>query len=107
MGKLVYGAPTWSIEFDDRALAHLRIVMIAKLRRAESFSFSWKFDASYGNGRSSLWLHPAIPLQFEFYGGREPSLNRAWIDALMTSANSPGGLELLDEPAAASTPKRA
>ena len=38
MGKLIYGAPTWSVEFEDRALAHLRIVMIAKLRRAESFS---------------------------------------------------------------------
>ena len=90
VGKLVYGAPTWSVEFDDRALAHLRIVMIAKLRRAESFSFSWKFEAAYGSGRSSLWLHPAIPLQFEFYGGREPALNRAWIDELMADREQPG-----------------
>jgi hypothetical protein len=98
MGKLIYGAPTWSVEFEDRALAHLRIVMLAKLRRSESFSFSWKFEAAYGSGRSSLWLHPAIPLQFEFYGGREPALNRAWIDELMLTANSPGGLELVPEP---------
>jgi hypothetical protein len=101
MGKLVYGAPTWSIEFEDRALAHLRIVMIAKLRRSESFTFSWKFEAAYGSGRSSLWVHPAIPLQFEFYGGREPALNRAWIDELMLTANSPNGLELIPEPGTA------
>ena len=54
MGKLIYGAPTWSVEFEDRALAHLRIVIIAKLRRSESFTFSWKFEAAYGSGRSSL-----------------------------------------------------
>ena len=34
MGKLICGAPTWSVEFEDRVLAHLRIVMIAKLRNA-------------------------------------------------------------------------
>ncbi len=76
MGKLVYGAPTWTAEFDDRSLAHLRIVMIAKLRRGESFSFSWKYEAAHGAGRSSLWVHPAIPLQFEFFGGREPALEQ-------------------------------
>jgi len=104
VGKLVYGAPTWTVEFDDRSLAHLRIVMIAKLRRGESFSFSWKYEAAHGAGRSSLWVHPAIPLQFEFFGGREPALNRAWIDALMTTANSPAGLELVPEPETPITP---
>jgi hypothetical protein len=104
VGKLVYGAPTWTAEFDDRSLAHLRIVMIAKLRRGESFSFSWKYEAAHGAGRSSLWVHPAIPLQFEFFGGREPALNRAWIDALMATANSPAGLELIPEPETATGP---
>ena len=89
MGKFVYGTPTWSVEFEDRALAHLRIVMLAKLRRSESFSFSWKYETVHGSGRSSFWIHPAIPLQFEFFGGREAVLNRAWIDALMETANSP------------------
>ena len=96
----------WSAEFDDRALAHLRIVIIAKLRRAESFTFSWKSDSVAGAGRNSIWLHPAIPLQFAFFGGREPVLNRVWIDALMATANSPGGLELVPEPEAA-PPKNA
>ena len=98
MGKLVYGAPMWSVEFEDRALAHLRVVILAKLRRSESFSFSWKYESGPRTGRSSLWVHPSIPLQFEFYGGREPTLNREWINALMLTANSPNGLELVPEP---------
>lgn len=108
MGKLIYGAPAWTAEFDDRALAHLRIVILAKLRRGESFSFSWRYEATHGAGRSTLWFHPSIPLQFEFFGGREPGLNRAWIDALMVTANLPSGLELVPEPdAAAANPKTA
>lgn len=105
MGKLTYGAPMWTVEFDDRALAHLRIVIIAKLRRSESFTLSWKSDAMGSAGRNSIWLHPAIPLQFAFFGGREPALNRLWIDALMAAANSPGGLELVPEPASTDSPK--
>lgn len=98
MGKLIYGAPMWSVEFEDRALAHLRIVIIAKLRRNETLTLSWKSDAVGVAGRSSIWLHPAIPMQFVFFGGREPVLNRAWIEALMVTANSPAGLELVPEP---------
>jgi hypothetical protein len=98
VGKLIYGAPMWYVEFDDRALAHLRVVILAKLRRSESFSFSWKYDNGQGSGRSSFWVHPSIPMQFEFYGGREPVLNRHWIEALMLSANTPNGLELVPEP---------
>jgi hypothetical protein len=41
MGKLIYNVNT-STEIDDRALAHLQIVIIGKLRRQESFAFSWK-----------------------------------------------------------------
>ena len=98
MGRLVYGAPTWSVEFDDRALAHMRIVILAKLRRNESFALSWNVQSSHGSGRSSVWIHPAIPLQFDFYGSRDPVLNRTWIEALMLTANSASGLELVPEP---------
>ena len=98
MGKLIYGAPTWSMDFDDRELAHLRIVIVTKLRRGESFSLSWRADSASGMGRNSIWLHQAIPLQFVFFEDREPVLNRAWIDALMTKANSVSGLEIVPEP---------
>lgn len=98
MGKLTYGVPSWSIEIDDRTLAHLRIVILTKLRRSESFSFTWDNDIEGGAARRSLWLHPAIPLEFEFYSGRAPGLNRAWVEALMSTANSLNGLVNLPEP---------
>ena len=31
-----------------------------------------------GSKHSSLWIHPTIPLQFNFYGRKKPLLNRAW-----------------------------
>ncbi len=97
MGKLTYDS-TLTVDFDDRVLAHLQLVIGAKLRRSESFLFSWRDDPGVGDGRSTLWLHPSIPLYFKYSGGRQPSVNRAWVDQLMTAANSPGGLHLVPEP---------
>ncbi|BDZ63799.1 DUF7882 family protein [Agromyces mangrovi Wang et al. 2018] len=97
MGKLTYDS-TLTVDFDDRVLAHLQLVIGAKLRRGESFYFSWRDDTSIGNGRSALWMHPSISLHFKFSGGRPPSINRAWIDALMSTANSSSGLQIVREP---------
>jgi len=99
MGKLTYDA-SLVIDFDDRTLAHLQIVITAKLRRRESFIFSWKDDADIGDGRTTVWLDPTISLVYKFLGGRPPQINKAWIEALTATANSPGGLHLVKEPAA-------
>lgn len=53
-----------------------------------------------GSGTRSLWMHPAVPLVFHFYGSRQPALNRRWIDALMLEAGGPNGLVLVPEPEA-------
>ncbi|WP_127795299.1 ATP-dependent DNA ligase [Agromyces sp. LHK192] len=97
MGKLTYDS-TLGVDFDDRVLAHLQLVIGAKLRRGESFFFSWRDDPSIGDGRSSLWMHPSVPLAFKYSGGRPPSINRTWIEALMDTANSPSGLVIVPEP---------
>ena len=96
MGKLIYGNDS-SIVLDDRLLAHLKVAVVAKLRRDEKFSISWAHDD--GSGRSTVWIHPSIPLRFEFDGSRTPVLNRAWVEALVMSANSTGGLQMVPEPA--------
>jgi hypothetical protein len=98
MGKLVYGASITEIEIDDRTLAHLAIVIIAKLRRDEKFVLSWQHGQSGGGGRSVVWVHSAIPLHFEFHGSKEPTINPAWLKELMAIANSPGGLHIIPEP---------
>jgi hypothetical protein len=87
------------VEFDDRALVHLQLVIGSKLRRGESFFLSWNDPVSVGGGRSSVWLHPAIPLFFTYDGGKTPSINRAWVEVLIASANSGHGLLLSAEPA--------
>ena len=97
MGKLTYNS-TLSADFDDRVLAHIQVVIGAKLRRGECFYFTWRDDPQRGDGRSTIWLHPAIPLTYKYFGGRSPSLNREWIEALMLTANSSGGLQLVPEP---------
>ena len=100
MGNFIYGAPSIRVEFDARVLAHLKVVIVAKLRRGESFTFSWESPAVSGSGHSSVWLHPAIPLQFEFFGSGEPSLNRAWLEELVQLSNTPAGLRITPEPGA-------
>lgn len=102
MGYLLYGRPAEEIEIDDRLLTHVKIVALAKLRRDESFAFSFEHDIAGEEGRSTIWLHPAIPLHFKFSENRQPSINRAWLDVLMSAANSVDGLRLIPEPTAAS-----
>lgn len=100
MGTLTYDSRL-TADFDDRTLAHVQIVIGAKLRRNESFYFSWKDESSLGEGRSVIWVHPSIPLTFKFFGSRSPAINRRWIDELMAQANSPAGLVITPEPTGA------
>lgn len=106
MGKFVYDNAVRT-DFDDRILAHLQVVIGNKLRRGESFYFSWREDNSTGGGRTSVWIHPRAGLIFKFYGSRLPALNRDWLDALMFTANASSGLYIVPEPeqTAESTPE--
>ncbi len=97
MGRFIYDTLNNSIDIEDRTLAHLRIVIMNKLRRSESFMFTVDLD-SEGISRRSFWMHPSVPMQFAFHGSREPRLNRLWIEALMVSASSPNGLFVVSEP---------
>jgi len=90
-----------TVEIEDRSLAHLRSVILAKLRRGESFAFSWEVPAEQGSGRNSIWLGPDIPIVFEFFDAREPRLNPLWLRELTRAANSPAGLSLVPEPTGA------
>lgn len=91
------------VELDDRVLAHLQVVIGQKLRRSEPFFFTWRNDASLGDGRTTVWLHPQASLVFKFHGSRQPTLNRAWLEALTHTANSGTGLYVVPEPAGSGT----
>lgn len=99
MGRFTYEGSV-KVDFDDRALAHLQLVIGSKLRRGDSFFFSWRDDVSIGGGRTTVWVHPRSTLVYKFYGGRQPRLNPAWVEALAVTANSSTGLYLVPEPTA-------
>ncbi|CAI9386942.1 ATP-dependent DNA ligase [Microbacterium sp. T2.11-28] len=98
MGRFDYDTLA-KVEVEDRALAHVQLVVGNKLRRVEPFYFTWREDPSTGEGRRSVWLHPAATLRYDFFGSRTPALNRDWLEALALTANSPNGLHLIPEPA--------
>ncbi len=100
MGTLLYGNSGITISFEDRALMHLQIVISAKLRRRESFVFSWVDMADARTGRNAIWLDPASTLHYRYRAAAAPPINRQWIDALMLSANTAGGLVFVAEPGA-------
>jgi hypothetical protein len=98
MGRLIYNS-AFTVEFEDRLLAHLQLVIGMKLRRGESFMFGWKDDREVGDGRTAVWMDRTIPMVFRYSGGRPPSINRAWVDVLTQTAGSAGGLQISQEPA--------
>lgn len=99
VGKFVYAPTGTSVHLDDRTLTHVRVAMLIKLHRSESFMFS--ADVGEGNGRRhSFWISPPVPVQFHFYTPRRHALNNAWVQALVVSAGSTNGLIITDEPPA-------
>lgn len=98
VGTLYYGDVATPIEIEDRALAHVKVVIATKLRRGESFTLSWKHGPGQEVGRSTVWLHPSIPLRFVFDEPEPALLSRTWIEELANSANSSGGLMIVPEP---------
>ncbi|GAB3632379.1 hypothetical protein GCM10027421_17320 [Microbacterium shaanxiense] len=94
---IYYGGAAEPISVEDRALAHLKVVIATKLRRNESFTLSWKHPEGDRPGRSTIWLHPSIPLRFVFDEPEPPTLSAEWITAMANSANSSGGITLVPE----------
>jgi hypothetical protein len=75
MGTLVYGISSAQVPIADPELAHVKA--IALIRFGDS-------DAD----RTTLWLHPAIPLQFRFETDDRGELDRPLLESLMHKANS-------------------
>jgi len=93
MGHFLYGTPPEQFELDDRTLAHVEIVMLAKLRRNENFAFVLDYPSG---GRSTLWVSTHSALQFRL-DDHSHEINREWLEVLIDSANSPGGLRITPE----------
>jgi hypothetical protein len=97
VGTIYYGGDASAIDIEDRALAHLKVVIATKLRRGESFTLSWRHPDGQPRGRSTVWLSPSIPLRFVFDDPEPAVLSREWMEELAQSANSSGGIMLVAE----------
>ena len=97
MGTLHYGASRTSIKIDDRALAHLQVVITTKLRRNEGFLIQWDRPAQLGSGRGGFWIHPSCDITYEYDGGREAALDHEELDRMMMAAASNSGLRITAE----------
>lgn len=100
MGQFTYEG-TVKADIEDRLLMHVQVVISDKLRRREAFLFTWSNDPRREGGRTTVWVNPAAAIAFTYRGTWSVALNRAWLEALAYTANSPGGLRLLREPAPA------
>ncbi|WP_405371871.1 MULTISPECIES: hypothetical protein [unclassified Microbacterium] len=94
MGNLYYGNVDQPIVMPDRVLAHLAAVATTKLRRSESFVVSLKGTDGEGEGRTTLWFQPAIPLRFVYDQAEPMALNPATLREMADQATSNGGLVL-------------
>ena len=95
MGTLYYADQ--AIEMDDWTLAHVKVAVVTKLRRGESFTLSWEHGEAEPGGRTTIWMHESIPLRFEFEESEPPELRREWIETILRSANTTGGIHLTAE----------
>jgi hypothetical protein len=95
VGTLHYGSPSAAFSIDDRTLAHLELVIMAKLRRRENLSFAIVDEKT--SVRQSMWISSVTQLRFE-YEGPMPEINRLWLHELVDTANSSGGLRIVPEP---------
>jgi len=94
MGSLHYGSPPATFALDDRTLAHVELVVLAKLRRNESFALT--LDEAKG-GRSTIWINASSTLRFEF-AEQTADINREWLEELIDAANTTAGMKIVPEP---------
>lgn len=94
---MYYGDDNTALSFEDRALAHLKVVIATKLRRGESFTITWTHRPDETPGRSTIWISPSIPLRFVFDDPEPVALSPRYLEQLATSANSSGGIMLVEE----------
>jgi len=91
---LFYGSDSQPAELPDRVLAHVKAVVASKLRRGESFTLSWRHADDVPGGRSTLWVHPSIPLRFVFTNPEGEILDPELLKRFATAASSTAGLTI-------------
>ena len=93
MGSFIYDRSA-AIDIDDRALTHLQVVILDKLRGNESFAF----DLWNSTHWCTMWVSRRTPLEFVYSGNRRVWLNREWLEEMADEVGIHGTLRLIPEP---------
>lgn len=98
MGFLYYGNNSYSVQIDDRPLAHSKIAILSLLRAGRSVAFCFDRSVDIGGGRETLWISPSTKIRFLFNGSRPPRVNEQWVRNIIATADDRTGLFLVAEP---------
>jgi hypothetical protein len=95
VGKLTYGAIQREVAIEDRLLAHVEAVVLARLRRNNAFAIRWTDTVEDSPiGRRTIWIHQSTDLFFEYDTSDEIELDRGLLDQLAQAADSNAGINL-------------
>jgi hypothetical protein len=94
LGTLHYGASRTSLHMEDRALAHLQVVITTKLRRNEGFLIQWERPRDSGSGRGGFWVHPNCDLAYEYEAALDAALDPEELERMMMAASGTGGVRV-------------
>ena len=102
MGILKYSRDAVAVYLDDRTLAHLHIVMAAKLREGSSFVVSGLASLARNArdvvARDAVVIEPETPLQITYTEKADCSLNPRWLEAIRAASSKSVGIVLVSEP---------
>lgn len=85
-------------EFDSVVLAHLKVVVVHKLRRREAFYLNWPRGVSQGSGRMSIWISPDVPISFDVPELTKQQWHPEWVEEMIEAANTDSGVDVLGIP---------
>lgn len=99
MGTIYYGSGNGDlaagIEMDDDLLAHLKQVIVAKLRRGESFIVTLPALEHGCDVRAVLWMNPSVPIRFVIDQADRLPLDNDRLEAMMIEADTVRGIVLV------------
>ena len=93
MGTLYYSDAQYPIRIDDDTLANLRVVLERRLDAGLGLTLSW---SEAGFGRSTVWLHPTIPMRLHVDDAVTQVPSPDAVDAMMLEVEQSGGIVLPD-----------
>ncbi|WP_157496952.1 DUF7882 family protein [Leifsonia sp. Leaf264] len=92
MSSMFYGETGTEIVVADSVIVHLRAAITEKLRRNERFLLSWHEPDVVGDGTSSVWLDPSIPLRYHVDHGVDATVDPGVVEEMILAASTDEGL---------------